>query len=150
VSRPRLRLLRCFLSSFTNRDPSRPFSASSVSRRYAFEEHTGDAKVVELYDGILRGSRGHLAQAITLVESTHPVKKVQAQSLLTLVLRKFRENEDADGVPKSFRVGKSELPDDIFVKLILNFTWRWLIFRVHPFSDVVQFVSLFSSCGVHF
>ena len=47
---------------------------------------SNDSFVTELVNGLQAGKRSCLARAITLVESTHPRKILQAQDLLTRVL----------------------------------------------------------------
>ncbi len=57
--------------------------------------------VAELADKVVEGSRGHVARAITLVESTKPAHRVQAHELLQLL---------APHTGKAFRVGISGVP----------------------------------------
>lgn len=62
----------------------------------------------KLYNGLVRGHRASLAEAITLVESTHSRKKEIAQVLLQKVLSYHREQEQLNkGKPLAFRVGQS-------------------------------------------
>ncbi|XP_069832973.1 methylmalonic aciduria type A protein, mitochondrial isoform X2 [Dendropsophus ebraccatus] len=59
-----------------------------------------------IYGGLIRGQRACLAEAITLVESTHPRKRQIAQILLQKVLNHHREQERLNnGKPLAFRVG---------------------------------------------
>nr|XP_053627860.1 methylmalonic aciduria type A protein, mitochondrial-like [Cherax quadricarinatus] len=53
----------------------------SVARRGA-----GDPVVQRLLEGLRKGHRASLAESITLVETSHPKKKLQARQLLTEVL----------------------------------------------------------------
>nr|XP_056711467.1 methylmalonic aciduria type A protein, mitochondrial isoform X1 [Euleptes europaea] len=65
----------------------------------------------KLYNGLVRGDRACLAEAITLVESTHSRKKEMAQVLLQKVLSYHREQEQLNkGKPLAFRVGLSGPP----------------------------------------
>ncbi|XP_015278422.1 PREDICTED: methylmalonic aciduria type A protein, mitochondrial [Gekko japonicus] len=65
----------------------------------------------KLYNGLVRGQRACLAEAITLVESTHSRKKEIAQVLLQKVLSYHREQEQLNkGKPLAFRVGLSGPP----------------------------------------
>ncbi|XP_077156293.1 methylmalonic aciduria type A protein, mitochondrial [Paroedura picta] len=65
----------------------------------------------KLYSGLVRGHRACLAEAITLVESTHSRKKEIAQVLLQKVLSYHREQEQLNkGKPLAFRVGLSGPP----------------------------------------
>ncbi|HMR13508.1 MAG TPA: ATP/GTP-binding protein, partial [Arachnia sp.] len=57
--------------------------------------------VPELVDGIEAGNRGHIARAITLVESTKPAHREQAHELLQLL---------APRTGNAFRVGVSGVP----------------------------------------
>ncbi|XP_048669427.1 methylmalonic aciduria type A protein, mitochondrial isoform X2 [Marmota marmota marmota] len=62
--------------------------------------------VDKLYTGLIQGQRACLAEAITLVESTHSRKKELAQVLLQKVLIYHREQEQLNrGKPLAFRVG---------------------------------------------
>lgn len=63
--------------------------------------------VDKLYMGLVSGQRACLAEAITLVESTHSRKKELAQVLLQRVLVYHREQERLNqGKPLTFRVGR--------------------------------------------
>ena len=53
--------------------------------------------VADLYKGLVNGDRGCLARSITLVESTHEEKKLQAKELLAQVIQANK--------PTSFRIG---------------------------------------------
>ncbi|XP_007466959.1 PREDICTED: methylmalonic aciduria type A protein, mitochondrial [Lipotes vexillifer] len=67
--------------------------------------------VAELYTGLIQGQRACLAEAITLIESTHNRKKELAQVLLQKVLVHHREQEKLNkGKPLAFRVGLSGPP----------------------------------------
>ncbi|XP_013015811.1 methylmalonic aciduria type A protein, mitochondrial isoform X2 [Cavia porcellus] len=67
--------------------------------------------VDKLYTGLIQGHRACLAEAITLVESTHNRKKELAQVLLQKVLAHHREQEQLNkGKPLAFRVGLSGPP----------------------------------------
>lgn len=81
------------------------------------EEHTEGLSdkeqrlVDKLYAGLIQGQRACLAEAITLVESTHSRKKELAQVLLQKVLAHNREQEKLNkGKPLAFRVGLSGPP----------------------------------------
>lgn len=64
--------------------------------------------VDKLYTGLIQGQRACLAEAITLIESTHSRKKELAQVLLQKVLVYHREQERLNkGKPLAFRVGQS-------------------------------------------
>ncbi|KAE8630237.1 hypothetical protein XENTR_v10000746 [Xenopus tropicalis] len=64
-----------------------------------------------LYTGLISGQRACLAEAITLVESTHIRKREMAQVLLQRVLSHHREQETLNsGEPLAFRVGLSGPP----------------------------------------
>uniref|UniRef100_A0A2K5PGM6 Metabolism of cobalamin associated A n=1 Tax=Cebus imitator TaxID=2715852 RepID=A0A2K5PGM6_CEBIM len=67
--------------------------------------------VDKLYTGLIQGQRACLAEAITLVESTHSRKKELAQVLLQKVLLYHRKQEQSnEGKPLAFRVGLSGPP----------------------------------------
>lgn len=64
----------------------------------------------QMLEGVREGNRASLAEAITLVESTHPVKNKQAQWLLSQTLA-HRNREQAEGTLRStIRVGLSGPP----------------------------------------
>ncbi|KAG8453948.1 hypothetical protein GDO86_000537 [Hymenochirus boettgeri] len=64
-----------------------------------------------LYTGLIEGQRSCLAEAITLVESTHQRKRRMAQVLLQMVLSHHRKQEQLNhGKPLAFRVGLSGPP----------------------------------------
>lgn len=70
-----------------------------------------DEFVDSLYEGILNQERGHLARGITLIESTHPKKKQQAQLLLNKILQHSTEHENNKmAKPLSFRIGMCIFP----------------------------------------
>lgn len=63
--------------------------------------------VDKLYTGLTQGQRACLAEAITLIESTHNRKKELAQALLQKVLVYHRKQEQLNkGKPLAFRVDK--------------------------------------------
>uniref|UniRef100_A0A8D0GZ86 Methylmalonic aciduria type A protein, mitochondrial n=1 Tax=Sphenodon punctatus TaxID=8508 RepID=A0A8D0GZ86_SPHPU len=65
----------------------------------------------KLHSGLIQGHRACLAEAITLIESTHSRKKEIAQVLLQKVLSYHREQEQLNkGKPLAFRVGLSGPP----------------------------------------
>lgn len=64
-----------------------------------------------LYEGLVKGHRACLAEAITLIESTHMRKRQIAQVLLQKVLTHHREQERLNnGKPLAFRVGQCYIP----------------------------------------
>lgn len=70
-----------------------------------------DPKIARLFEGVIKGHRASLASAITLVESFHPTKYQQAQTLLSKVLKYSKEQlRYANGQQTSFRVGFSGPP----------------------------------------
>ena len=81
-----------------------------------------DVVVRQLLQGIREGRRSHLAQGITLVESTHPLKRAQGQTLVKEVLAL---NKDVHGHSlnkiNTFRIGQSVPLDEFhkFKKLIV-------------------------------
>ena len=57
-----------------------------------------------LYNGLLSSNRACLAQSITLTESTHPRKRLQARSLLKKALKHCKQCQEKDN-SYSFRIG---------------------------------------------
>lgn len=88
----------------------------------------------ELTDKILQGSRGHIARAITLVESTKPQHRAMAQQLLRTL---------APHTGKAFRVGVSGVPgagkstfiNAMGIKLIDELGHRVAVLAVDPSSS---------------
>ena len=74
--------------------------------RVTIEDH--DSEVERLYNGVIKGDRGCLARSITMAESSHPVKKAQAQVLLEKVLHDTKRRcKHSMYKSVSFRIGKS-------------------------------------------
>lgn len=57
-----------------------------------------------LFNGLINNNRADLAKSITLIETTHPFKKVLAQEYLNRVLKHLKEKKNKDKV--CLRVGK--------------------------------------------
>lgn len=89
--------------------------------------------VEELADKLIEGSRGHIARAITLVESTKPEHRELAHQLLQRI---------APHTGKAFRVGISGVPgagkstfiNAMGVKLITEYRHRVAVLAVDPSS----------------
>ena len=79
----------------------------NFSRSATWHRHLSNKSVQYLVDGVLGRDRGKLAEAITLIESSHPKKKILAQHLLKEVLKICRQNLFQ---PHSYRVGISGSP----------------------------------------
>lgn len=98
--------------------------------------------VERLYAGLVRGQRACLAEAITLVESTHSRKKDVAQALLQKVLVHLGEQERLNkGKPLTFRVGLSGPPGagkssfiEYFGKMLTERGHRLSVLAVDPSS----------------
>ncbi|XP_008825702.1 methylmalonic aciduria type A protein, mitochondrial isoform X2 [Nannospalax galili] len=98
--------------------------------------------VDKLYTGLIHGQRACLAEAITLVESTHTRKKELAQVLLQRVLVYHREQERLNrGKPLAFRVGLSGPPGagkstfiDYFGKMLTEKGHKLSVLAVDPSS----------------
>ncbi|XP_068125906.1 methylmalonic aciduria type A protein, mitochondrial [Hyperolius riggenbachi] len=70
-----------------------------------------ERRLNHIYEGLIKGHRACLAEAITLVESTNMRKRQIAQVLLQKVLSHHREQERLNsGKPLAFRVGLSGPP----------------------------------------
>lgn len=59
-----------------------------------------------ILNNLLQHKRSGLAEAITLIESVHPLKKRKASQLLSLILKYWKENHNDPKTSKSFRIGK--------------------------------------------
>lgn len=98
--------------------------------------------VDKLYTGLIGRQRACLAEAITLVESTHARKKELAQVLLQRVLTHRREQERLNqGKPLTFRVGLSGPPGagkstfiEYFGKMLTERGHRLSVLAVDPSS----------------
>ncbi|XP_054845527.1 methylmalonic aciduria type A protein, mitochondrial isoform X1 [Eublepharis macularius] len=97
----------------------------------------------KLYNGLIHGHRACLAEAITLIESTHSRKKEIAQVLLQKVLSYHREQEQLNkGKPLAFRVGLSGPPGagkstfiECFGKMLTERGHRVSVLAVDPSSS---------------
>ncbi|XP_001377033.2 methylmalonic aciduria type A protein, mitochondrial isoform X1 [Monodelphis domestica] len=99
--------------------------------------------VDKLYTGLIQGKRASLAEAITLIESTHSRKRDLAQVLLQMVLTYHREQEQSNkGKPLAFRVGLSGPPGagkstfiDYFGKMLTENGHKVSVLAVDPSSS---------------
>ncbi|XP_015669994.1 methylmalonic aciduria type A protein, mitochondrial [Protobothrops mucrosquamatus] len=97
----------------------------------------------KLYTGLIQGHRACLAEAITLIESTHKRKKEIAQVLLQKVLSHHREQERLNkGKPLAFRVGLSGPPGagkstfiECFGKMLTERRHKVSVLAVDPSSS---------------
>ncbi|XP_063166052.1 methylmalonic aciduria type A protein, mitochondrial isoform X1 [Candoia aspera] len=115
----------------------------------AAEQHTCELSDKEqrllnkLYGGLIQGHRACLAEAITLIESTHSRKKEVAQVLLQKVLSHHREQERLNkGKPLAFRVGLSGPPGagkstfiECFGKMLTEREHKVSVLAVDPSSS---------------
>jgi putative protein kinase ArgK-like GTPase of G3E family len=62
--------------------------------------------VESLFDGVVNNKRADLAKSITLIETTNPVKKLQAELLLDKILKRLKENRNSNA-KTSLRIGLS-------------------------------------------
>ncbi|KAM5306657.1 methylmalonic aciduria type A protein, mitochondrial isoform 1-T3 [Glossophaga mutica] len=90
----------------------RPLCVHTTLKEHTEELSDKELRFVDkLYTGLVQGQRACLAEAITLIESTHKRKKELAQVLLQKVLVHHREQERLNkGKPRAFRVGLSGPP----------------------------------------
>ncbi|XP_061047612.1 methylmalonic aciduria type A protein, mitochondrial isoform X2 [Eubalaena glacialis] len=103
--------------------------------------------VAELYTGLIQGQRACLAEAITLIESTHNRKKELAQVLLQKVLVHHREQEKLKGKPLAFRVGLSG-PPGAGKSTFIEYFGKMLTERGHKLSVLAVDPSSCTSGGV--
>ncbi|XP_044156985.1 methylmalonic aciduria type A protein, mitochondrial [Bufo gargarizans] len=96
-----------------------------------------------IYGGLVNGQRACLAEAITLIESTHLRKRQIAQILLQKVLSHHREQERLkNGKPLAFRVGLSGPPGagkstfiEYFGKMLTGEGHKVAVLAVDPSSS---------------
>ncbi|KAG8538340.1 hypothetical protein GDO81_022827 [Engystomops pustulosus] len=90
----------------------RTLCISAISQREAEPLAGKEQRLLSnIYGGLVNGQRACLAEAITLIESTHPRKRQIAQILLQKVLSHHREQElFNNGKPLAFRVGQCCIP----------------------------------------
>jgi hypothetical protein len=84
-----------------------------------------------LYNGLLSSNRACLAKSITLTESTHPRKRLQARSLLKKALQHCKQCQQNDN-SFSFRIGNKmwlRLYNLRQTKLFINFVINFRIIR---------------------
>ncbi|KAF6306685.1 metabolism of cobalamin associated A [Rhinolophus ferrumequinum] len=90
--------------------------------------------VDKLYTGLIQGQRAHLAEAITLIESTHSRKKELAQVLLQKVLVYHREQEQLNkGLSGPPGAGKSTFIE-YFGKMLTERGHKLSVLAVDPSS----------------
>lgn len=88
------------------------FRSSSLSTHVATIDYSNIlsqqefSRVENLFNGLIGQKRASLAESITLVESTHPRKKVQSRMLMELVLKNLKERESNHQF-NTFRIGES-------------------------------------------
>lgn len=94
---------------------------TSFEAKSAGESHL----IQRLFQGLIRGDRGSLAQAITLVETLHPSKYHQAQKLLARVVKYSKHAPPLSNDRHcSFRIGLSGPPGggkSTFIETFGNF-----------------------------
>lgn len=94
---------------------------TSFEAKSAGESHL----IQRLFQGLIRGERGSLAQAITLVETLHPSKYHQAQKLLARVVKYSKHAPPfSNDRHCSFRIGLSGPPGggkSTFIETFGNF-----------------------------
>ncbi|XP_036171006.1 methylmalonic aciduria type A protein, mitochondrial isoform X2 [Myotis myotis] len=104
--------------------------------------------VDKLYTGLIQGQRACLAEAITLIESTHHRKKELAQVLLQKVLVYHKEQEQLNkGKPRAFRVGLSG-PPGAGKSTFIEYFGKMLTERGHKLSVLAVDPSSCTSGGV--
>lgn len=107
----------------------RPFWIKTTHRNLAANPGVKSSdkghQIQRLFQGIIRGDRGSLAQAITLVETLHPRKYHQAQKLLARVVKYSKHAPPfCNGQQCSFRIGLSGPPGggkSTFIETFGNF-----------------------------
>jgi len=118
-------------------------SSHNFENPYGSESVSADDPVVQrLLNGVLCGERSCLAQAITLIESTHPKKKAQAQVLLSLILEKsHQKHRHSIRKSSSLRIGISGTPGsgkstfiEAFGKMLTAEGKRLAVLTVDPSS----------------
>lgn len=113
--------------------------ATKSETKSAWESHLNQ----RLIQGIIRGERGSLAQAITLVETLHPRKYHQAQQLLARVVKYSKHAPPfSNGRHCSFRIGLSGPPGggkstfiETFGNFLTNRNHRVAVLAVDPSSS---------------
>lgn len=109
----------------------------------AFSTHDeGDPNIERLFQGILKGHRGNLAEAITLVETLHSKKYQKAQELLEKLVKFSKEQDPSKNGRHSFRIGLSGPPGcgkstfiETFGKQLTGQSHRVAVLAVDPSSS---------------
>ncbi|XP_030047534.1 methylmalonic aciduria type A protein, mitochondrial [Microcaecilia unicolor] len=138
----RFPLCSFFTKDIRRRRPCHNFSAAQ-SRQVAELSEQEHRLLHRLYGGLIQGQRACLAEAITLIESSHGRKKELAQVLLQKVLSYHREQELLNnGKPLAFRVGLSGPPGagkstfiECFGKMLTGKGHRVSVLAVDPSSS---------------
>uniref|UniRef100_A0A0B7AUY7 AAA+ ATPase domain-containing protein n=1 Tax=Arion vulgaris TaxID=1028688 RepID=A0A0B7AUY7_9EUPU len=120
---------------------------SARQSSFSIEELLGNVErpgeILDLFKGLIAQDRASLAKSITLVESTHPGKRKQAQLLLTKVLEHtVQHDQHLLKGPRSFRVGLSGPPGsgkstfiEVFGKHLTAIGHRVAVLAVDPSSS---------------
>ena len=115
----------------------------SISTNSTENFEDGERKIHGLFQGIIQGQRGSLAQAITLVETLHPRKYQQAQKLLSKVAKYSKDAPSfSNGQRCSFRIGLSGPPGggkstfiETFGTFLTNKNHKVAVLAVDPSSS---------------
>lgn len=115
-------ILRCRSSAASIYSLSKSFQIVQATQ----ELDSRETNVVDsLYNGLLSSNRACLAQSITLTESTHPRKRLQARSLLKKALQHCKQCQQKEN-SYSFRIGTKlsfiiwSAKDNCILRLLLN------------------------------
>lgn len=123
------------------------FSFKLPKRSLSTNTQRNDAEdkreINRLFQGIIEGHRGSLAQGITLVETLHPTKYQQAQQLLSKVAKYSKKAPlFTNGQRSSFRIGLSGPPGggkstfiETFGNFLTNKNHKVAVLAVDPSSS---------------
>ncbi|XP_063316154.1 methylmalonic aciduria type A protein, mitochondrial [Pelobates fuscus] len=133
-----------FVTHLFNSVSKRKLCISAVTEKETESLSAKEQRLLHnIYSGLISGHRACLAEAITLIESTHTRKRELAQILLQKVLSHHREKEQLNnGKPLAFRVGLSGPPGagkstfiEYFGKMLTEHGHKVAVLAVDPSSS---------------
>ncbi|XP_064393045.1 methylmalonic aciduria type A homolog, mitochondrial-like [Halichondria panicea] len=128
--------------SYSTFDDSNNSDGHTRMNESKVEEELATSRVKEILRGVYNGEKAKLAEAITLVESKHPVKHRQAQWLLTNLLSQRSKQLQLGTLKPTYRIGLSGPPGagkstfiETFGLVLIEFGYKIGVLAVDPSSS---------------
>ena len=114
-----------------------------ISIKRLFGTKTSSSKVLDLVDGIMKGSRYSLAKSITLIESKKKEHQIEAEKLLSTLssssnnkIKKTNNDTFRIGIAGPPGAGKSTFIERLGLKFIKELNQRVAVLAVDPSSHI--------------